>query len=70
MTWMRTKPTSVRPGGAPHTAEEGVIAGRGRAEADAVTGTDAGRGERVVGWLRGPGSAGFLLFRCSRPRRY
>ena len=41
----------------------GLIAGRGCAEADAVPGTDAGRGERVVGWLRVRGSAGLLSFR-------
>ncbi len=56
MTWMRTKPASGWPGGAPHAAGDGVIAGAMvPGDGDVVIGTDAGRGERVVGWLRGVG---------------
>ena len=56
MTWMRTRPASGWPGGAPHAAGKGVIAGAMvPGDGDVVRVSDAGRGERVVGWLRGVG---------------
>ncbi len=56
MTWMRTRPASGWPGGAPHAAGKGVIAGAMvPGDGDVVRVSDAGRGERVVAWLRGLG---------------